>query len=209
MARLLAPTYKPVTTDAGFDTIESWECPAIIGADLIPTLRHDLQALERFLASGCPADASRVCLGQLAALTKSRGDLTAQSVAIKVNAMAAMLSGYPQMLVEKACRAYALESIFFPALAELVAHIRPELAAYERQKSALQTMLTKAEKDAAGSEKARADEPEEVREAGRNLSAALARKLAGRASPEDLEMINAFNRSKGYRPLPSNTGDAA
>lgn len=200
VARLLAPTYKPITTEHGFDTVETWECPAIIGSDLIPTMRSDLQALERFLRSGCNQDAAKVCLGQLAALTKSRGDMTAQAVTVKLNAMAAMLSEYPQPLVERACRQYALESTFFPALAELVTLIKPELARYESQRFALQKMIEKAEADAAAVA-SRADETPEQRAASAAVVSAKIRQLAGNASAEDLEILNAAFGRHGLKPI--------
>lgn len=195
ISRLLEPTPRAgVGADGQFEPRELWECPAIIGADLLPALRSDAQSLEAFLASGCAQGVAEKCLVHLSALTKTRADIPPAEAKLRVRAIANMLAEYPQVLVEQACRRYAQESVFFPALAELVALIKPELLRYENKLAALRVMVAKVQADAGQTDEARAAESDEVRAAAVELSAAMRRKLAGHATPEDVELVAAAAR---------------
>jgi hypothetical protein len=138
-----------VGTDAnGHFAGAAWAPPKSITAGQEHTLRSDLAALEATLKNGCDVDWVYDHLGQLAAVTATRSDVTEQEYGYKLKVMAHKLSEYPASVVQAACERYPLECKWFPELADIIAYADAEMAPLKRDKARIQQCLTRRQKEA-------------------------------------------------------------
>jgi hypothetical protein len=100
------------------------------------------------LSNGCDADWVYQHLGQLAAVTVTRSNVTEQEYGYKLKVMAHKLSEYPASVVQAACERYPLECKWFPELADIIAYADAELAPIKRDRARIQQCLTRRQKEA-------------------------------------------------------------